>query len=276
MLSGVESGLLFTALGVLGGASVVGFGVVAGKRRGRGLKPMLVVGIAAITLLLLAVWWRTGRFPLVRRHEVLLVAAWCLGVGAWWASRRFGMPILAAVAAPTVGLVTLFGFLLVPSRPDAPAPAGGAGLVLHIVLAVLGFVGFTISAGVGVLYVRQIRLLKRDPTAAVAGRVPSLERLDYLNLAAAAFGFPFLALSLLAGWLFVPVAMSRGAAWLLDPTVLTACAGLALYAALFVARFGLGWHGRRIAWLSVAGFVLVVVGYFVASFCTSRGVLHGA
>jgi hypothetical protein len=36
----------------------------------------------------------------------------------------------------------------------------------------------------------------------------------------------------------------------------------------------LGWHGRRIAWMTVYGFVVVVVGSVIAAFCTSGNVMH--
>ena len=270
ILTGFESGLLYTTLLVFGGASVVGVRVVAGRRRGRGLRVLLALGVAALTLFLVASSVREGHLPLVHRREVLLLAAWSMGVGAWAVSRRLDLPVLAAVAAPTLTLLVFFGLLLVP--PEGGAPDLGAGKVLHVVLAVLGFAGFTVSAGVGVLYLRQIRVLKRDPLAAVAGRMPSLERLDGLNFAAALFGFPCLALSMVAGWLF----LATSAGWFLDPTVLTSFGGLLVYTLLFTARGFLGWHGRRIAWLSVAGLVVAGVGDVVAPLCTSPSTIHGA
>jgi len=269
ILTGVESGLLYTALSVFGGASVVGVRVVTGRRKGRGLRSMLAVGMVVLTLFLLASSVRSGHLPFLYRYEMLLLAAWLLGLGTWIVSRRTHLPILGAVAAPTLALLTLFGLLLVPSTGNTDG-GRGIGLIAHIVLAVLGFAGFTVSAGVGVLYLRQIHVLKRNPTAAVARGMPSLERLDGLNFFAAAFGFPFLALSLLAGWLFTDPTQR----WWTDPTVLTSLGGLFVYVLLFGARGFLGWHGRRIAWLSVLGFVVAVVGFVVASYCTSEGIIH--
>ena len=50
--------------------------------------------------------------------------------------------------------------------------------------------------------------------------------------------------------------------------------GLLIYMALFGARALLGWRGRRIAILSVAGFLIMVVGFVVAAFCTSPDPFH--
>jgi len=273
-LSPVESGLIYTALLAFVGATLTGLRVVSGDRRSRSLRSMLLVGTLALTALLLAIAIREGHVPLQRRYEALVASSWALGVGALWTLRRGGLPMLGAVAAPTLALLTFFALLLVPGSRDATSGAV-AGKVAHIVLASLGFAGFSVSAGVGVLYLRQIRLLKRAPSAAlVGGGMPALERLDRVNFLAAAFGFPCLALSLLAGRLFLVGLAREGVTWWLDPTVLVATGGLAVYTLLFVARGFLGWHGRRIAWLSVVGFVVAVGGFVVASFCTSKGLLH--
>ena len=103
--------------------------------------------------------------------------------------------------------------------------------------------------------------------------MPPLEVLDRLNFQAAAFGFPLLGLSVLGGWLF----LSRGLAWnwWLDPTVLATLTGMLVYVGLFGARAFLGWRGRRIALLTVIGFLVMVLGYFVGAWCTSDSTIHG-
>lgn len=270
-LSAVESGLLYTALCVYGGASVVGLRVVTGRRGGGVLRPMLWLGVAVVTAFLAAAAFRRGGLPILYRHEVLLVAAWALGLGSAVVSRRLRMVVLAAVAAPTLALLTFFALLLVPSGAGGRG-ASNIGIASHIILAILGFAGFSVSAGVGALYLWQIRLLKRDPTAAAARRMPPLEKLDRLNFVAAAMGFPCLALGLLAGWLF----LGEGLRWWVDPTFLTSLGGLMIYTLLFTARGFLGWYGRRIAWLSVIGFCVAVGGYVIAAFCTSESTTHAS
>ncbi len=274
ILTPVESGLIYTGFLAFAGGSFVGLRVARGDRRSRPLRTMLAVGVAALGGLLVAVAIRGGYVPLQQRYEALVVSAFGLGAGALWIGRRGGMPMLAAVAAPTLALLTLFALLLVPEA-DGTGSGVVAGRIAHIALASLGFAGFSVSAGVGLLYLRQIRLLKRSPSAALGrGAMPSLEKLDRLNVVSAAFGFPCLALSLLAGKLFLGRLAPPGVTWWLDPTVLVAVAGLLVYTVLFLARGFLGWHGRRIAWLSVAGFVIAVGGFVVAAACTSERVLH--
>jgi ABC-type transport system involved in cytochrome c biogenesis permease subunit len=273
ILDPLESGLLYLALGAFGSASFLGLRVVGGDRRSRSLQPMLLAGTIALTGLLLLLAVREGQVPIRQRHEALVASAWALGVGSLWVGRKGGLPMLFPVAAPTLSLLTFFAVLLVPAEAGGAPSGGAAGKVAHIVLASLGFAGFSVSAGVGLLYLRPIRLLKRSPSAALGdGGMPALERLDRVNFLAAAFGFPCLALSLLAGRLFLKRFARADVTWWLDPTVLVASGGLAVYTVLFVARGFLGWHGRRIALLSVVGFVVAVGGFVVAAFCTAEGI----
>jgi len=268
-LTSLEAGLLYSALGAFLGATFVGIEVARGRRRGRGLQPMLGVGTVLLGLFVTLMLFRVGGAAFAQRYEFVALIALVVAAGAFFAHGRREGPLLPALAAPTVALLLVFVLVLVP-RADGSAPDPALGRAVHIGFAVVGFAGFTVAAAVGVLYLWTIRILKRNPAAAIARRLPALERLDSLNLRAVAIGLPSLALSVFTGWLFVETTRL----WWIDPTVLTALGGLLVYGVLLLARAVLGWYGRRIALLSVVGFVFAVVGYVVASFCTSTGTLH--
>ncbi len=271
---GLISGLLYVALAVYVGASVVGLGVFGGSRRGRPMRTMLRVGAAVLTLAVLAIALEEARPPVYRRYEILIAAAWVLSMIGGIVDRRLKHVLLGAVMAPTLALLTLFGLLLIPQGGRVPPESQSFGTVLHVVLAILGTVAFTFAAAMGALYVWQIRLMKRDPAGALSRRGPSLEMLDRINFRAVSFGFPLLALSMVGGWLFASRKAETVGSWFLDPTVLATIAGLVVYTLLFLARGMLGWHGRRIAWMTVYGFVFIVVGSVVAAFCTSGSRIH--
>ncbi|MFQ5845215.1 MAG: cytochrome c biogenesis protein CcsA [Planctomycetota bacterium] len=268
ILRGLEGGLLYTALGVFTGASVVGLRVVGGTRRGRALRSMVAVGTVLLTLGLVVAAGRWGRLPLVSRSEVLLFVAWGVAMLLWAVDRRAHSPVLVAAVAPSLALLIGFSIVLLPGSGAVPAGVRTAATYLHIVLAIAGCAAFTFAAATGALYLWQIRTLKRRPAAAVGGRVPALETLDRLNFRFAASGVVLLGLSLVVGWAFIPGRGQSPWAWFLDPTVLAVCVGLLVYGTLFTTRTWLGWRGRRAAWLTVVGFVVVViVGGAVAAFC---------
>jgi len=273
-LTGLEQGLLYTASGIFVAATMVAVRVVSGQREVRTLRPMIVAGTVVLTCLLLILAIRQRGIPVTTRAEVLFVAAWCLAIGAGLVDRRASNPILGVVTAPTMAILLAFSVLLTLRSVAIETESMHPGVILHILLAILGLAALTFAAGTGAYYLWQIRELKRRPALALSYRVPPLEVLDRLNFGSVAFGFPFLALSVLGVWLFSARAGNVSEAWLRDPTVLVTLGGLLVYVALFAARGLLGWRGRRIAWLTVAGFVIIVVGLVIASFCTSGGVMH--
>lgn len=272
--TGFEQGLLFTALGIFAAATFVAGGVIAGRRPGRNLRAMRMAGTIVLTILGIVLWARLGRPPLVQRAEILIFSGWCIAAGTVLLASRFDHAILVLVSAPTVALLCLFGWLI-SLRPDISQPDTlHPGVLAHILIAVIGLAAFTFAAGVGGYYLWQIRQLKKHPAGALGRHMPSLELLDRLNFGAAAIGFPLLAMSVLGAWLFSSRAKDNASLLLRDPTVLVTLGGLVVYLILFAARGMLGWRGRRIAWLSVAGFVVMVVGLVVAAFCTNPDVFH--
>lgn len=275
-LTGLEQGLLYTAFGVFAAATLVALRLVSGRREGAPLRPMIIAGTAVLTLLLVVLSIRQGAIPGTNRTEALFVAAWTLSIGAGLIDLKLRNPILLVVTAPTMGILLGFGVLLTLRSVEPGPGAMHPGVIAHILLAVMGLAAFTFAAGVGAYYLWQIKQLKTHPKFALSRKVPPLEVLDRLNFGAVAFGFPFLALSVLGVWLFSSRAGRLPGEWYLDPTVLVTLGGLLVYLALFTACGAFGWRGRRIAWLTVAGFVFIVVGLVVAAFCTSPGVMHAS
>ena len=104
-LSGLETGLLYVSLAIYIGASVVGWRVVKGDRRDTALPRILGVGMLVLTALLASMAVRQGGLPIVRRFEVLTVAAWMLALGAWLVARWADAKIVGAVSAPTLALL---------------------------------------------------------------------------------------------------------------------------------------------------------------------------
>ena len=273
ILSGPESGLIYISLSLFVGASIVGVRTVRGQRRGRAMRPMITVGAFALSVLLLLISLRTSRIPVLERYEIMLAAAWVLATGVWILDRQRDQPVLIAVTAPTISLLVVFALLLVPGT-DAPNRNAAIGTFVHIGLALVGLAALTFAAAVAFFYLRQIRIMKLDPLQALSMRLPPLQVLDRLNFRAVLVGFPALALGALGGWVFV--AHGKGGAgnpWL-DPTVIATMTGLAIYALLLFTRTFLGWYGRRIAWMTLSGFLLLVVGFVVAWFCMKPGGTH--
>ena len=127
-------------------------------------------------------------------------------------------------------------------------------LVLHVGLVLAAFAGFTVAAGLAGLYLWQERRLKRHDAAILARPAPSLVALERLVARTILVALPLLTVGLGIG-----IARMRDQSAKVDAVMLVAIVTWALYAGYLVARFELGWRGRRSAYLALAGFALVVL-----------------
>ena len=126
-------------------------------------------------------------------------------------------------------------------------------LVLHVGLVLAAFAGFTLAAALSALYLWQERRLKRHEARILRVRVPALVTLDDLAGRTVAFALPALTLGIVAGLVRLG---SHGGGFdaLMAVTIVT----WAVYGVFLLLRYEAGWHGRKAAYLLLAGFALVI------------------
>jgi ABC-type uncharacterized transport system permease subunit len=127
-------------------------------------------------------------------------------------------------------------------------------LVLHVGLLLAAFAGFTLAAALAALYLFQERRLKRREASILRLPAPSLAALDRFAARTVAVSLPALTLAIGAG-----VAQLVGSSGSFDAAMAAALATWVAYACFVVLRYGLGWRGRRAAYLALVGFVFVLV-----------------
>jgi cytochrome c-type biogenesis protein CcsB len=92
------------------------------------------------------------------------------------------------------------------------------------------------------------------------GVLPSLQMLDEINYRAVAIGYPLFTIgALFAGAIWAYEAW--GSFWSWDPKEVGALVIWFFYTAYLHARLQRGWSGRRAAWLSIAGFAIVILSF---------------
>ena len=146
---------------------------------------------------------------------------------------------------------------------------------VHVSSLLFAYATFGLAGVLGLTYVLQFKEIKKKHLGYFYTRLPSLQILDRMNSRATVTGWAFLTLGLIVGvvWTFeakklAPANSNLQDIGLYDPKVLFAILAWALYSFAVLARGAMGWTGRRAAWLSAVGFVvvqlnLVFISYFV-------------
>jgi ABC-type uncharacterized transport system permease subunit len=151
----------------------------------------------------------------------------------------------------------------VPAAATQPLPSSLQRLLLvvHIVLAVLGYAALALTFCAGVMYLIQERQLKSKQPGMWSNRLPSLWVLDELNAKALALGLPLLTQGVITGSVWAKAMRGSYLSW--SMTSLPLLLAWALYVLLLGGRYTLGWQGKKAAFAAVTGFLLVLVSYVV-------------
>lgn len=174
---------------------------------------------------------------------------------------RSAAPFLIPVA-----IVFLVISLLTHSHPVPPSPElSGSLFAFHVTVAILGYAALTLSFVLALLYLIQTRQLQKRQTGLLFSRLPALDALDRLQKTSIAVGV--IALTAAAALGLVWAHETWGKIW--DVKVLWTFLTIAIYvAALACTR--VGWRGRRMAFVSIAGFFVLLFSYTIVNLFLSQ------
>jgi len=220
------------------------------------------VGLCLHTAALALRGLSAGHFPFFGAYESLLLTTWSISL-VWHVLEAFTRIKAIGLYVMAVVLVLLGVAWSDYDAPLALVPALRSDIVvLHVVVMLTAIAALYVAGGAAIIYLIEQALLKRRKLNGVLGRLPSLASLEKLIYHATLFGLPFLTMGMVAG--IIRAVTFKVAAWWADPMVLLAVGAWALYAWLLWGRTRGDWPGRRVAWLSISGLVLMLVIRFAA------------
>jgi cytochrome c-type biogenesis protein CcsB len=207
-------------------------------------------------------WAESGRVPVTSFFE----AANFLGMGIMLVflimEFRFRIAALGSFMLPLVIVLMMPAFIVTSDIKELNPVLKSGWLGVHTSFAVLGDAAFAFAFIVSVMYLIQERQLKSKHLGAIFHRLPSLDIMDTLGYKALTFGWPLFTLGMITGSIWANSAW--GTYWSWDPKETWSLITWAIYLILLHLRT-IGWRGRKMAFLSILGFVFVLVSFFVVS-----------
>ncbi len=207
-------------------------------------------------------WAESGRIPATSFFE----AANFLGLGIMLVflimEYRFRIAALGSFMLPLVIVLMVPAFIVARDIKELNPVLRSGWLGVHTSFAVLGDAAFAFAFIVSVMYLIQERQLKARRLGAIFHRLPSLDIMDTLGYKALTFGWPLFTIGMLTGSIWANSAW--GTYWSWDPKETWSLITWAIYLVLLHLRT-IGWRGRKMAFLSILGFVFVLVSFFVVS-----------
>jgi ABC-type uncharacterized transport system permease subunit len=200
-------------------------------------------------------------------RDFLSLCAWSV-CGAYLALQfKTKTRILGAFISPFILL-----FMIAAAGQDAgksllPQNLQSWLITVHLFLTIIGEALFIIASCAGIMFVMQNRMLKHKKLSKMSRLLPSLSDLDRINHICLLWGFPVLTMGIFAGAIFAGFSWKTG--WLADPKIIWTFAGWIIYGFLLHQRLAIGWKGYRMAVISGATFILLLLSYGSVRICFS-------
>lgn len=202
-----------------------------------------------------------GHAPLANLYESLVFFSWTIALIYLIIERRVENRTIGAFTAPLAFLAMAYASLS-PNISDRIQPLLPAlksnWLIAHVITCFIGYAAFAVAFGISIMYL--IRQKETSPSGGLLERLPRPAVLDELNHQMIMFGFLFLSVGIITGAVWANSAWGRYWGW--DPKETWSLITWFIYATLLHAKLMRGWHGKRIAYLSLAGFAAVLFTYF--------------
>jgi len=202
-----------------------------------------------------------GHAPLSNLYESLVFFAWAIAALYLFVEYRYKNRVIGAFVMPIAFLAMAYASLS-PNISDRIQPLIPAlksnWLIAHVITCFLGYAGFAVAFGISLMFV--IKARSGGASSPILDRFPAPDVLDDLTHKMVQFGFLFLSVGIITGAVWANSAWGRYWGW--DPKETWSLITWFVYATLLHARLMHGWRGRKIAYISILGFMAVMFTYF--------------
>ena len=199
-----------------------------------------------------------GHAPLSNLYESLVFFSWTILIIYLFVERKYKNRTIGAFVTPLAFFAMAYASLISDSiQPLIPALKSN-WLIAHVITCFIGYAAFAIAFGTSGMYL----IKKRDTEgkSLLLKRFPKENIIDELTYQMIMLGFLFLSIGIITGAVWANSAWGRYWGW--DPKETWSLITWFIYATLLHAKMMRGWHGKRIAYLSIAGFAAVLFTYF--------------
>jgi len=203
-----------------------------------------------------------GHAPLSNLYESLIFFSWTIILLYLIVEKRTKSKSIGAFVTPLAFLSLAYASfsdnIKDGIQPLVPALQSN-WLTAHVITCFFGYAAFALAFGLSLMY-----LIKKSDISKTGGRfynlIPEAGILDELTYQMVVIGFLMLTLGIITGSVWAHSAW--GSYWSWDPKETWSLITWLVYAALLHCRMIRGWKGKRLAALSIIGFICVLFTYF--------------
>ena len=239
---------------------------------GRLATGLLGGAVLAHTFLIGMQTMEAGYAPLVGTTAAVSAFVWLLALAYLYVELTTEERAMGALVTILLAALAILP-AIDPATAARPALLRSPLFTVHVLAMLLAYASFALAFVIGITYVLLFKEIRAKQLGFFYTRLPSLQTLDAMNARAVVIGWLFLTCGLVVGGVWAsqiggspdPRAQAMSVA---DPKILVALVSWVIYSFALFARRAIGWSGRRAAYMSAIGFIIVLlnfvpVGYFL-------------
>jgi cytochrome c-type biogenesis protein CcsB len=220
---------------------------------------MVALGFASQTAFMILTGIERRHFPITSLPETLCFFSWCVILIFIIASLTYKVNVLGAFVLPLVSLLTIITEIIWEEHHTIPPELKSIWVACHSTVAMLAYAAFFLTFVSGVMYLIQEKELKSKNFRFMYFRLPSLQVCDDLMLRSLYAGFILMSITILTGAYWAQSAWGRFWSW--DPKETASLVSWLIYLLLIIYRLSAGWRGRVAAYISIAGFISIILTF---------------
>lgn len=221
---------------------------------------LTIAGLALHTIWLANVLIANGYPFILSNRDAYILVAWTVSTLYVLLSRFYHFQAAGAFFLPIAICFLILGLFGTGDYEFGVATIISPWVVIHLFLAFMAFSVFLVSFVIGIAFIVLEFRIKSKELGGLERKLPPLEVLDGIHYKALGLGLVVLSAAIIAGTILNKVIQGAFFTW--DPKQLWVIFTWILYAILLQMRVKVGWRGRRGIFLSVLGFMIVVMAFF--------------
>lgn len=201
--------------------------------------------------------------PITNKFEIFSILAFSLGFSYFILELLTDVRGTGAFILFFALIFQFFSSLFIEHNYIVPDVLRNRLLGLHVISALLGYSGITISAVYGLLFLLLYKNLRASKFGLVFNRLPSLEILEKLSFYSLVIGFVLITVAIVIGIIWLPSAFPDFS--YSDPKLIGTALVWIIYGAGITSKIAAGWYGRKVIYFSLAGFLFAVISLILTS-----------
>lgn len=246
----------------------IGYWIFKKEWLGQTATVLAMISTFAIFMMLIFRTKESGHAPFSNLYESMAFFVWMISIAYLIMEFKYKIKIVGAFVM-AIAFIAMFATSMLPYRFQDIEPLNPAlqsiWFELHVFSAFIGYAGFGLAFGLGLMYLIKARFEERKTSHFLIDRFPSSAILDELSYKSVAWGFIFFTLgALILGAVWANKAW--GTYWSWDPKETWSLITWFIYAAYLHARVTRGWRGKKAAYVAIFGFLSTIFLYWGVSF----------